>query len=157
MKNKYIKYKKQIRSFLSLGATLSLLGLLGIISKTYIFGVISLIIGIINLLLYLYNLSIIKKIEERIKEECISCQNKTHTKELIRYFINGKITDVNDFNSKVNESDFKYTKNKHIIHYYYCLDCKICLTEIMIYQIKNNKEILLSNKTSVDFNYNQDY
>ena len=71
MKDKYLKYKKIIKSLLGLGTTIGLIGVFCLFSNIIILGIIITIIGIIILIITrLLKIKTIK-IEEEGKKNCL--------------------------------------------------------------------------------------
>lgn len=153
MKEKYLKYKKLSRSLLGLGTTLSLLGIFGLFSgfDALIFSIIVLILGIVNLIIYLLLKKKTQNIVSYCYKKCIICDKDIVNEIKIKYFINDKEITEEDFNNYGNN------KTKMVINYYKCYDCKLCLTVIKTYLINNNKEKELNDKINLDFEYEGDY
>lgn len=155
MKEKYIKIRKLIKSFLSIGTTLILIAFFSFFAgkKYYVLGVVSLILGLLFVVFtYLLNKSINKMIEI-MKVQCPICNKMTKFESKINYYINGKLIGEDDFNN----CHLNCQKEQIIFEFYKCLDCTYCLTVIKTFIIKNNKKALKSTKYNVDFNYTDTY
>ncbi len=151
MKEKYIKYKKQIRSFLSLGTTFSALGLFGFIGKSIIGAIVLSILGIITLLFTFYLKKKTIEIEKHCKNKCLICNNNISYSSIEKHYISNNLVSKEDFDKTNNN------KTKMLIEYYKCIDCHFCLTIITSTIINNNKEKIINPKINMDFDYNGDY
>lgn len=150
MINKYLKYKKMIRSFLCLGVTITILGCFSF-QTNYFVGIILFLIGLIFLFITYFMKQQKTKIEEECKIHCISCGKNIINVTEEKYYILNKPVDKELFNSSNCE------KTKQVINYYKCNDCHLCLTVINTYLITNGKEKQLNDKINMDFDYNDNY
>ncbi len=151
MKDKYLKYKKIIKSLLGLGTTIGLIGVFCLFSNIIILGIIITIIGIIILIITrLLKIKTIK-IEEEGKKNCLICNDPTELVIENRYYVGDNLVDEDTFNN------YKSEKKRFEIYYYKCSKCNYCLTYIKSYLIINNKEKPLNDKLSIDFDYQGDY
>ena len=151
MREKYIKNKKMIKSYLGLGTTVCALGLFWLLSNNYIFGIVFLFLGIIFLLLSMKAKKVTVEIENKMLEKCINCNDDVIHEIKYKYFVSSALSTEEEFNKKTND------KMKYEIHYYKCLKCKICMTIVKQYLYTDNKEKPLNDKISIDFNYNNEY
>lgn len=154
MKNKYIKNKKMSRSCLSIGSTLLVLSFFAFLSGSiYInMAIVCLFLGLIFLAVFYISSNQNKKLIEQMKQKCPICQKDVEYTNQIKYFVDGKAVNIDDF--EMNEN---LDKQKYFFEFYKCIDCEYCLIIISIYCYKNNKEIFKSKKNNVDFNYKGDY
>lgn len=155
MKEKYIKNKKLIKSFLSIGTTLIVIAFFSFFAgkKYYLLGAVSLIIGLLFIAFtYLLNNSN-KKMIKVMMVQCPICNKKVNCESKINYYINGKLIEEDDYNN----CSFNYQKEQIVFEFYKCLECAYCLTVIKTYIVKNDKKALKSTKYNVDFNYSGDY
>jgi len=151
MKDKYKKLKKQIKTNLGLGTTLSLIGIFAIFSEMILFGVLLLIVGCLILgLTYILKKETIK-LEEECKKTCFCCNKEVNHSIENRYFVNDNLV------KKTIYDETSSNKKRMEIHYYKCEDCNFCLTVIHTYLHMNNKEKQLNDKISMDFDYTGDY
>ena len=153
MKEKYLKYKGNIKSLLALGTTFSAIGLFAAIGGSLLFGILLLVSGMISLF-FAYKLKIeTVKIETYCKEKCPICNNTISYSMETKFYLADNLVSEEDFN-KCN----KYVdKIKREIHYYKCIEDNFCMTIIHSYLITNTKQKQLNDKISLDFNYNFDY
>ena len=153
MKEKYLKYKKYIRSFLALGVTVGSIGLFGLFSKNLLFGLILIIIGSLFLLLTTTFIKKTIKIEEECTKLCPCCKKEVVINEETRYYVSNNLVSEEDFNNFKGNFD----KIKRVITYYKCQDCNFCFTIIKSYSYYGDKEIQLNDKRNMDFNYEGQY
>ncbi len=151
MKIKYLRNKKYLKSFLALGTTLSLLGFFCLISKIYFQGILICVLGIVFLLISNKCKGNLVKIENQMKTKCINCNENIIHETKFKYFVANALSNEEVFNNKIND------KYKLEINYYKCLKCNICMTIIKKIMYDNNKEKILNDKISIDFNYNNEY
>ena len=151
MKDKYIKHKKRIKSFLALGTTVSAIGLFAFITDLAISGLFAILFGLLVLFLANKSKGITVKIEKECLEKCIICNDPINKTIETRYYYSGNIINEEEFN--------KYSNNKikRIIYYYKCEKCNLCMTVIKSYLYVNNKEKEMNEKIELDFNYEGDY
>lgn len=150
MINKYLKYKKLLRSFLCLSVTIIIIGCFCTPSNFFM-GLILIFIGIIFLIITFFIKNKKIMIEEQFKEHCIKCGKNTINITEEKYYV---------LNVPVTKEVFIQSNNekiKKIINYYKCDQCHICLTIIKSYLIVNGKEKQLNDKINIDFDYNNNY
>ena len=123
MKEKYINCKKKVRSLLGLGTTIGLIGIYSLFSKYFIFGAISLIIGVLFLLICYKNKKETINIENYSTKQCPVCGKEISKSAEIRYYIGSTLVNEEVFNNS-NSLD----KVIREIEYYKCVDSKFCLT-----------------------------
>lgn len=156
MKDKYIKNKKRLKSFLSIATTLIIISIFSFFSgsKYLIFAICTLIVGIIFLVLFILCNNLNNKLIKSMKDLCPICNKKVTESSEIKYYINGCMIQEKELN---NENYNNMKKEKIVFNFYKCVECNYCLTEILTYSIKNKKELLQSTKFNVDFDYRGDY
>lgn len=150
MINKYLKYKKLLRSFLCLTVTITIIGCFSL-SSNILIGLVLIFIGIIFLLITCYIKYNKTKIEKKCTEHCIKCGDNIVNVTEEKYYILNKLVSKEEFIQSKKE------KSKKIINYYKCEKCHFCLTIINSYLIVNGKEKRLNDKINMDFDYNNNY
>ena len=150
-KEKYIKNKKLIRSFLGLGTTIAIIGIYSLISKFILPGLIALIIGLFVLFLAFRSKKITLEIEKYCLNKCPICDDEIVKTEEVRYYVGDNLVDEETFNSQKNN------KIKRNIYYYKCEKSNFCMTVIKSNLYTINKEKPLNDKVQLDFDYNGDY
>lgn len=153
MKEKYIKYKKNIRSFLGLGATVAVIGLFSLFTKLLVLGIILIVVGIGLLVLSAYFKKETVAIEKYSKEKCPICGDDVVYSTETRYYVGNNLSDEEEFNKET----ITYDKLKKVIHYYKCEKCNFCLTVIESYSYVYGKEKRLNDFVNMDFNYTGAY
>lgn len=150
-KDKYIKNKKFIKSFLGLGTTIGIIGIYSVISKIILPGLITLLIGLLFLYFAFKSKKKTLEIEKYCLNRCPICDEEINKTEEIRYYIGDNLVDEETFNLQKNN------KLKRNIYYYKCEKCDFCMTIIKSYLYINNKEKPLNDKIQLDFDYKGDY
>ena len=107
-KELYIKHKKRIKSFLTLGTTVSAISLFAIFTEISISGAIGFIFGLIVLYFAYKSKKITLEIEKYCLKKCPICDKEIIKTEEIRYFVADNLVNEEAFNSQNYETlDYK--------------------------------------------------